>query len=195
MTLANKLTLSRIICIPVFVLFMSLNGFYARLISMLLFILADLTDLYDGYLARRLGQVTSVGQFLDPLADKLMVSAALLSFIRFSELAIPIWMIIVIISREFIINDLRSLTKLNNIVINVTKAGKLKTAVQMGAISIIMGLLMLENYGSANIAGFDMIMKGIVFWLMLIVMIITVATGMDYVARGAKMMIKKGIPQ
>ena len=81
MTLSNKLTLSRIVIVPVFILFMTINTLWAHILALVVFVYAALTDLYDGYLARRYGQVTRLGQFLDPLADKMIVTAAMISFI------------------------------------------------------------------------------------------------------------------
>jgi len=80
-----------------------------RLLALLIFIAASLTDLYDGWLARRNNSITDLGKFMDPLADKLLVSAAFISFVELRELSIPAWMVIIIISREFIITGLRTL--------------------------------------------------------------------------------------
>ena len=190
MTLSNKLTLSRIIIVPFFILFMSLDSLYAQVFALVIFIFAGLTDLYDGYIARRLGQVTRMGQFLDPLADKMIVSAALISFIRFEELLIPTWIIIVIIAREFIINDLRDLAVSNNVMIAVSRAGKLKTVIQMVAIIIVL-LLIVAKSAMGDIIRFDVILQKTVFWLMHLVILVTVATGLDYLIRGARLLFKK----
>ncbi len=190
MTLSNRLTLSRIVAVPFFILFMSLNGLYAKIIALVIFVFAALTDLYDGYLARRFGQVTKMGQFLDPLADKMIVSAALISFIRFEELSIYVWIVIVIIAREFIINDLRDFAITNNVIIAVTKAGKLKTIIQMVSIIVILSLIVIRSI--INGAGwFDLLLRETVFWTVILVMFATVITGLDYLIRGTKELLKK----
>lgn len=190
MTLSNRLTMSRIVVVPFFILFMSLNSLCAQIIALVIFIYAALTDLYDGYLARRLGQVTRMGQFLDPLADKMIVSAALISFIRFGELSIHAWIVIVIIAREFIINDLRDLAVSNNMVITVTKAGKIKTVVQMVSIIVILSLIVIKTFINGT-GWFDLLLRETVFWVMILIMFATVITGLDYLIRGTRELSKK----
>ena len=127
MNLANQLTMLRIALVPVLVLFMYLNNFWMRVAALIIFIGASITDIYDGMLARKYQTVTTLGIFLDPLADKLLISAAFVTFVGLKELHIPAWMVILIITREFVITGLRSLAASQNIIIsahNYSATGK-----------------------------------------------------------------------
>jgi CDP-diacylglycerol--glycerol-3-phosphate 3-phosphatidyltransferase len=144
MNLPNKLTISRIIMIPIFILILSLPLDFGtwdigetslpvhHFIAALIFIIASLTDWVDGYYARKYNLITNLGKFLDPLADKLLVSAALIMLVEL-ELAAA-WIVIVVISREFAVTGLRLVAAGEGIVLAAGKMGKLKTATQMIAI-------------------------------------------------------------
>ena len=108
MTLANRLTLLRLALVPAFMAFMVVDSLWTRILSLLIFIGASITDWYDGAVARRTGTVTVIGTFLDPLVDKMLIAAALVGFVELHELHIPAWMVVLIISREFLITGLRS---------------------------------------------------------------------------------------
>lgn len=192
MTLSNKLTLSRIAVIPGFILLMSFNNSYSRVLALVIFIFAAITDLYDGRLARKYGQVTKMGQFLDPLADKMIVTAALISFIRIENLSIPAWIVIIIIAREFIINDLRDLAISNGVIITVSKGGKWKTVIQMVSIITILLLLVIKRMVS-NVDWFNLLIQKTIFWLMIFTMVVTVVTGLDYLIRGARELLEKKV--
>ena len=132
MNLPNKLTLCRVFAIPLFLIFMLVPGiphFTARLISLLIFILACVTDALDGYIARRDHLVTDFGKFMDPLADKLLVSSALICFVQWKT--VPAIIVIIIIGREFIISGFRLVAADNRVVIAASMWGKVKTVVQM----------------------------------------------------------------
>jgi CDP-diacylglycerol--glycerol-3-phosphate 3-phosphatidyltransferase len=144
MNLANKLTLLRIILVPFLILFMYVDNLWTRIIALLIFIIAAATDICDGIIARRSKTVTTLGIFLDPLADKLIISAALISFVGLKELSIPAWMVILIISREFIITGLRSMAASKNVIIPASKAGKFKTTSQIISIITVM-LILITN--------------------------------------------------
>lgn len=155
MNLPNKLTVFRVILIVPFVLL--LLGGYAQLgwftavfgtileytdyIALALFIIASLTDLLDGKIARKYNLVTNFGKFMDPLADKLLVCAALICLIELQR--IPAWIVIIIISREFIISGFRLVASDNGIVIAASYWGKFKTTFQM--IMIVMLILNFDN--------------------------------------------------
>lgn len=192
MTLSNKLTLSRIAVIPGFILLMSFNNSYSRVLALVIFIFAAITDLYDGRLARKYGQVTKMGQFLDPLADKMIVTAALISFIRIEDLSIPAWIVIIIIAREFIINDLRDLAISNGVIITVSKGGKWKTVIQMVSITTILLLVVIKRMVS-NVDWFNLLIQKTIFWLMIFTMVVTVVTGLDYLIRGARELLEKKV--
>ena len=136
MNLPNKLTCLRMVMIPFFVLFMYLPFGAARYIALIIFIAASLTDTADGYIARKYNLITDFGKFMDPLADKLLVSAAMICLIPTGEL--PAWVVIIIISREFIISGFRLVAADNGIVIAASPWGKIKTIVQMAMIIVIL---------------------------------------------------------
>ena len=129
MNLPNKLTLLRVILVPVFVIFMMVPGSWGRWAALAVFIFASLTDTADGYIARKYNMITDFGKFMDPLADKLLVSAAMICLVTTGQL--PAWIVITIISREFIISGFRLIAAEKGIVIAASWWGKIKTVVQM----------------------------------------------------------------
>ena len=138
MNLPNKLTTLRVILIPFFVFFLLWQGGENRtfrIISLVIFIVASLTDLLDGKIARKYNLVTYFGKFMDPLADKLLVCSALICLIELNQL--PAWMVIVIISREFIISGFRLVASDNGVVIAASYWGKFKTTFQMFAVILL----------------------------------------------------------
>lgn len=141
LNLPNKLTLIRVFMIPLFVLFMYLPFGAARIIALIIFIAASLTDTADGYIARKYRLITDFGKFMDPLADKLLVCAALICLVRTGDL--PAWIVIIIISREFIISGFRLIAADNGLVIAASWWGKTKTICQM--VMIIFVLLNLQG--------------------------------------------------
>lgn len=136
MNLPNKLTLFRMLLVPVFVLFMYLNipGNYA--ISLIIFIVASVTDALDGRIARKHNLITDFGKFMDPLADKILVISALMCFI--DSRLIPAWVVLIIITRELSISIMRAVAASEGKVIAAGGSGKLKTVVQMLAIIILL---------------------------------------------------------
>ena len=150
MNLPNKLTVLRVIMIPFFVFFLLWQGGENRtfrLIDLALFIIASLTDLLDGKIARKYNLVTNFGKFMDPLADKLLVCSALICLIELGEL--PAWMVLIIISREFIISGFRLVASDNGVVIAASYWGKFKTTFQMIAVVLLIldipSLVLLTN--------------------------------------------------
>ncbi len=139
MNLANKLTMLRVFMIPLFLWVLLASPFgqpASQLVSAGIFVLASLTDWLDGYIARSRNLVTNFGKFLDPLADKLLVCAALVALVELGRLAG--WVVIVLISREFIITGFRLLAVEKNIVIAAGFLGKLKTATQMVMLVLVL---------------------------------------------------------
>jgi len=130
MNLPNKLTMLRIILVPFFVLFMSIGASAVNLfIALVIFIVASLTDMLDGKIARKYGLVTNFGKLMDPLADKVLVMSAMLCFVS-AGLA-PAWIVIVILTREFLVTSLRLIAAGEGTVIAADKWGKIKTVTQM----------------------------------------------------------------
>lgn len=140
MNLPNKLTLFRIVLIPFFVFFLFTGcvGEAGKYIALGIFAVASLTDLFDGKIARKYNLVTNFGKFMDPIADKLLVSSALISFVGLNRL--PAWIVIILIAREFIISGFRLVASDAGIVLAASWWGKFKTAFQM-----IMCILLIIN--------------------------------------------------
>ena len=172
MTTANKVTLSRMMLIPIFVIVLMCNVPYGDLIAMAIFALASLTDGIDGYIARKYNQVTDFGKFLDPLADKLLIATALICFVELQRM--PAWMAIIIIAREFIVTGLRSVAASKGIVIAAIMTGKIKTCIQIAA-SICAFLFYGEAY---MIGGYS-----IAWWAMLISTLFTIYSGYEYLKK------------
>lgn len=178
MNLPNKLTILRVIMIPFFVLALLYNGGEnqtLRYVAAAIFIIASLTDMLDGKIARKYNLVTNFGKFMDPLADKLLVCSALICLVELKEL--PAWMVIVIISREFIISGFRLVASDNGVVIAASYWGKFKTTFQMIAVVLlIVGIPVLSMVTTA------------VVWIALI---LTVISLVDYIAKNVNV-LKEG---
>ena len=184
MNLANKLTLLRVILVPVFLIFLIGKGIpYGSIIATLIFIIASLTDQLDGYIARSRNQITNFGKFMDPLADKLLVTAALISLVELH--LIPSWAAVIIIAREFAVSGLRTLAASDGIIIAASWWGKLKTVTQMAA---IITLLLKVNIGVTQ-ASIDFVSNNRflnVFFtyvpniLLILAVIATIISGIDY---------------
>ena len=164
MNLPNKLTLLRILLIPVFIITMMFDFSNHYLISCLIFIIASITDALDGHIARKNNLVTDFGKFMDPLADKLLVCSAMICMIDLKRL--PAWFVIIIIAREFIISGFRLIAAENGIVIAANYWGKFKTASQM-----IMIILLILHFD-----GIFVILEQIFIWLSLALTIISLIT-------------------
>ncbi|MFP3391143.1 CDP-diacylglycerol--glycerol-3-phosphate 3-phosphatidyltransferase [Brevibacillus sp. SIMBA_040] len=183
MNLANRITLARIFLVPVVMFFLlvkynigtfsigSLTMTYNELIAALVFILAASTDGLDGYIARKRKIVTNLGKFLDPLADKLLISAALISLVEMQRL--EAWIAIVIISREFAVTGLRLVAAAEGQVIAASALGKLKTWVQIVAVTAVM----IRNF---PFAFFGIPFDEVAIWAMVL---ITIYSGYDYFSK------------
>lgn len=138
MNLPNKLTIFRVILIPFFVFFLLAPYFegYGNYIALAIFVVASLTDMLDGKIARKYNLITDFGKFMDPLADKLLVCSALICLIELDLL--PAWIVLIIIAREFIISGFRLIASDNGIVIAASYWGKFKTVFQMIMVIVLM---------------------------------------------------------
>ena len=166
MNTPNKLTIARMIIVPFLVIFLltGWGGEANRYISLTLFVVASVTDWFDGYLARKNNLVTNFGKFMDPLADKLLACSAMICMIDLKRL--PAWFVIIIIAREFIISGFRLIAAENGIVIAANYWGKFKTASQM-----IMIILLILHFD-----GIFVILEQIFIWLSLALTIISLIT-------------------
>ncbi|MGN9160221.1 CDP-diacylglycerol--glycerol-3-phosphate 3-phosphatidyltransferase [Clostridium sulfidigenes] len=172
MNLANKLTVLRIMLVPIFLICAMIDTTTTNIIALSIFIIASATDKLDGYIARSRNQITNFGKFMDPLADKLLVTCALILLVEKGIVAA--WVVVVIIAREFIVSGLRTLAASQGVVIAASNWGKLKTVIQM--IAIIMGLLSLVyNPEWLNIT------TQVAIYL---AAVITIGSGVDYFIKG-----------
>lgn len=196
MNLPNKLTIFRIILVPLMVIvpFLGLNNEYfgiplQYLIIDFIFIVASITDKLDGYLARKNNQVTTFGKFLDPLADKILVLAAMVMLVEMNRL--PAWIPIIVLAREFMISGYRLIAvEKGGKVIAASNWGKLKTVTQM--IAIILAFVDLNSFGECfkgTLQGGSLILNIVVTVMMLIQTLATVVSGIEYM-KDAKDLIK-----
>ncbi|MFH1854726.1 MAG: CDP-diacylglycerol--glycerol-3-phosphate 3-phosphatidyltransferase [Candidatus Omnitrophota bacterium] len=145
MNLPNKLTVSRIIIAGIFILFLFIKGTGAKFIALALFLIACITDYYDGYIARQKGLITDFGRLMDPIADKILVLGAFLAFVEMR--IIPAWMVIVIVARELVITGIRILALSKKKVLSAEVAGKHKTVSQIVAVLAILVFLIIKESG------------------------------------------------
>lgn len=171
MNLPNSLTIIRIVLVPVFVVMLLVRIPYGDYIAALIFSIAALTDSLDGYLARKRREVTTLGVILDPLADKLLVTAALISLVELSR--IPGWTVIVILGREFAVTGLRAVKAEAGIVIPASWMGKLKTIIQITAILLVI----LEKSFQ------QMLTFPLALWMLYLAVAVTVISGVEYFYR------------
>lgn len=136
MNTANKLTLLRVIMIPVFMVALYWNFPFHKFVALIIFILASITDFIDGYVARHFDQITDFGKFMDPLADKLLVISAMLWFVEAGQMAA--WVVLVVLAREFAVSGLRMVAAPKGVVIAAAWSGKIKTAATMVCICIML---------------------------------------------------------
>lgn len=188
MTTANKITMVRILMIPFFIYFALQNDKTSFIVALVLFCAASFTDFLDGYIARKYNQVTDFGKFVDPLADKLLVTAALLIFIE--KGIFPAWMVFIILAREFIITSLRNVAAAKGKVLAASWTGKVKTCVQIAGIIIdFFVLIMIGNKDinqllNSQFVPYDglnpILVTNIVAW---VVTLVTLYAGIDYMVK------------
>lgn len=185
MNTPNKLTLTRIILAPIFMAFYLVDNFYMRLIGLGLFLIAALTDLADGYYARKYGVITGFGKFMDPLADKILVSSALISFVSLDYVS-P-FPVILIIGREFSITGLRLLAAYRGLIIPPTWWAKVKTFLQLAVVGVVLvyiSLLTSLEHFDLNGSFFAQFDHRLYFNLLLwATAVVTVWTGIDYIVK------------
>ena len=180
MNLPNKLTLLRVVLIPVFVVLLLLEGgqnYTLRIAALIVFCIASFTDFLDGQIARRNNLVTNFGKFMDPLADKLLVCSALICMIELRQL--PSWYVITVIAREFIISGFRLVAADSGIVIAASWWGKFKTTFQMFTV-----ILLILNIPALHTV--TMIVAGIAF-------VLTLVSLLDYIMKNHKVITEGGM--
>jgi len=185
MNLANKLTIIRIIIAPIFIVLLLADGVGTKYSALLLFIIASLTDLYDGKIARARGVVTSFGKFMDPFADKIIVLGALICFVALGE----VWalLVIIILAREFMITGLRFQAASQGIVIPAGRWGKHKTVTQMIAVSATLVVITVKStFASFSIDApslLSQILKYTPNALVGLAVVMTIVSGVLYVGK------------
>ncbi len=168
LTLPNGLTIIRVLAIPIILILLFSSGRFFQVVTALLFLLVSVTDTLDGYLARRRGVVTTLGKFLDPLADKLLIVTSLIALIP--ARGIPFWIVIVIVGREIAVTGLRGIAASQDVVISASELGKYKTVFETSAIFF---LIMKETYLFIN---FYQIGMGLLW----VAMALAVLSAVDY---------------
>ena len=187
MNLPNSITMSRVACIPLLIWILSpsfplagshgavgLQGGEQEIIASIVFILASITDGLDGYLARRRQQITTMGMLLDPLADKLLVSAAYIILVAYNPRVVPPWIAVLVIGREFLVSGLRSIAATEGFTIEASEIGKLKTVIQI--VSIVAAILAhrwdywvwFPNLGGGYIVGVHFIAVTAIYWMTIV---------------------------
>lgn len=185
MNLPNKLTILRIILAFAFILFLFMHGLAAKVLALIIFLVASATDVLDGYLAKKNNQITDFGKLMDPIADKILILSAFLAFVQMQ--LIPAWMVIIIIFREAAVTGLRALALTKGEVIPANHGGKHKTIWQTFAVFVILLLLVLKEAGLRG-AGFwsdkaEAVYKDAIFVMMLITVVLTLASGLTYLVK------------
>ena len=164
MNLANKITLFRVICIPVFIIFMYMNGLAMEWAALIVYVLGSISDFVDGYVARKYNMITDFGKFMDPLADKMLVITAMLMFVAQGRM--PAWVLALVITREFAVSGLRLIAVEGGRVIAAGKSGKIKTASTM----ICNILMLLPFFSNATLD----------FVCSMVILVTTLYSGMEY---------------
>ena len=182
----NFLTSTRILLVPVFLYCLFSEFSHGKLIALIVFITASITDAYDGKIARKHNAVTKFGIFFDPLADKFLVLSAFYAFMFFPVLSttVKLWMIILISFRDILVTLLRTIMQYKGITMITSKLGKVKTTLQLITIHLILIFLILKSYSVVILS--DFLYNESLYFLMVITTMITFYTGVHYVCRNYK---------
>lgn len=182
MTLPNQLTILRILLTPVFILMLFSDNKFVKYLSLVVFLIATLTDWYDGYFARKYGYVTTWGKHLDPLADKILVSSTLYALYYLGK--VELWMVNLIVLRDFLITGLRSYAQWRRQPVVTSQIAKIKTFAQMTLVYIILFLYALEISVSDSSIIFNILTFlaeiRLVYYLMLFITLLTIYTMIQY---------------
>lgn len=191
MNIANKLTMLRIVLTFVFMGFLFAHGLLAKVLSLVIFIFAALSDLLDGMIAHRKNMVTDFGRLMDPIADKILVLAAFAAFVQMQ--LIDAWMFVIIVSREILITSLRLFALNKGKVLSAAKAGKHKTISQMAVIFSILGFIVLKEvmltYFTWN-PDWERIFRQGIYILMYVTLALTLYSGLAYLWENRKIIAR-----
>jgi len=193
-TVPNIITSLRIILTPMYLYFILIPKPICRLASLLIFTVAILTDIVDGYYARKYGEVSRIGKFLDPLADKILIISAYISFTFVNDL-IPVWMVILIFIRDLMVTGLRVVFERRGFTLVTRKTAKYKTAFQgFNIFFILIYLVVLEYLNKGFVSSILNFIANynIIYYITLIVTIVTVLTGIEYFYVNWRRLIARG---
>lgn len=188
MNIANKLTVSRIFLTFLFMFFLFSRGIAFKVSALAVFIAASITDFLDGYIAKKRGEISDFGKFMDPIADKVLVIAAFLAFVEMK--LVPAWIVVIIIFREFVITGLRLIALIKGEVIEAEMAGKHKTVSQMFSIYAVLIFIIFRESGTSVFGfwheGLEHLWKNIIFSLMLITAFLTLVSGVSFLLKNKR---------
>ncbi len=191
MNIPNRITMLRILSTFIFMFFLFCQGLWAKVISLVIFILAAISDFYDGWLAEKKNMVTDFGKFMDPIADKILVLAAFAAFVQMQ--LIDAWMFVIIISREILITSLRLFALNKGKVLAASKAGKHKTLSQMAVIFSILGFIVLKEmmleFYTWN-PSWERFFRSGIYLLMILTVGLTLYSGISYLWQNRKIITK-----
>ncbi|MCD6287727.1 MAG: CDP-diacylglycerol--glycerol-3-phosphate 3-phosphatidyltransferase [Candidatus Hydrogenedentes bacterium] len=205
--LPNKLTIFRLMLVPVFITILSLEGtipsFPAYLLALIVFIAGVVTDYYDGKLARKHGLITNFGKLFDPVADKVLICSAFVMFITIKELMFPAWAVILVLFREFVITGLRALAASEGHVLGAERWGKVKAGWQMACVITALTLLTIRSliqllsdagyFDATSFMGYyDRGMRIVVWILIAIVLYLTVVSGIQHLIKNRDFFFRPG---
>lgn len=181
-TRANFITTTRILLTPLFLYFLFGGREYFEIFALIIFIIASVTDAYDGYVARKYREESPLGKFLDPLADKILMSAAFISFVVMG--LIPLWMVILVILRDFMVTGIRILMSAKDKTMVTRKSAKVKTGAQIGVVCFILVYIITQRWKIfLGISDYVKFLEEypVIYLLMLLVTLFTVWTGIEYI--------------
>ncbi len=185
MNIPNTLTMLRIVLALAFIVFLFMGGLFYKALAFATFFLASVTDLLDGFLAKRTNQITDFGKLMDPIADKILILSAFLAFVELG--IIPAWMVVIVILREVAITAMRGLAYTKGMVIPADGVGKHKTVTQVAAIFVILLYIVFEE-GGPGVFKFwtpsaQTSFRAAIFYAMMLAVIFTVVSGVSYLVR------------
>lgn len=183
MNTANKITMIRVLLVPVFMVLFMMDSAACRWAALGVFILASITDAVDGHIARKYNQATTFGKFVDPLADKVLTTAALLILMYYQRISGGVWAIMIVLTREFMVAGVRLTAAGEGKVIAASMWGKLKTVSQMVAIIVAIVLMNIEKTTLLGVP--TMLLSDILIWISII---LTVISGIDYLMKNWHLM-------
>lgn len=189
MNLPNKLTISRIVLTFAFLVFLFVNGVIFKILALVTFLLASATDALDGFLAKKMNEITDFGKFMDPIADKILVLSSFIAFVGLG--IIPAWMVVIIVMRELTITSLRIAGLGRGKVIAADYGGKQKMVSQILSIFAILVYIVFSEAGPARLSFWtykvETVYSNCIFVLMLITVVLTIISGVSFLVKNRRL--------